>query len=112
MFGRGHQQVGVLVEPRSAYAISPGDDRGLVAFRNAVWCATSLALAVSCFLIHLYCPCRPQVEEANSLAPTFSRIFKEMILIADPARPFVRAAKGTAQRKKTLGLYAQDIDAL
>ncbi|KAI0942043.1 putative NRPS-like protein biosynthetic cluster [Taiwanofungus camphoratus] len=91
MFGRGHQQVGVLVEPRSAYAISPGDDRGLVAFRNAVW---------------------PQVEEANSLAPTFSRIFKEMILIADPARPFVRAAKGTAQRKKTLGLYAQDIDAL
>ena len=32
--------------------------------------------------------------------------------MADPERPFVRAAKGTIQRKKTLELYQQDIEQL
>ncbi|PCH35037.1 NAD(P)-binding protein [Wolfiporia cocos MD-104 SS10] len=52
------------------------------------------------------------VEEANHLAPTFSRIWKEMILVSDPERPFIRTAKGIIQRKKTLGLYQQDIEQL
>lgn len=55
---------------------------------------------------------RAQVEEANRLAPTFSRIFKEMILVADPSRPLVRAGKGTVIREASLALYHDDINEL
>ena len=52
---------------------------------------------------------RPAVEEANRIAPTFARIFKEMILVTVPARPFPRAAKGTVVRKQALALYESEI---
>ncbi|CCM02157.1 uncharacterized protein FIBRA_04235 [Fibroporia radiculosa] len=91
MFGRGRQQVGIIIEPQQGREVRPGDENGLARFRNAIW---------------------HQVEEANRAAPGFSRIFKEMILVADPERPFVRAAKGTIQRKKTLELYDKDIEEL
>ncbi|KAF9814140.1 hypothetical protein IEO21_05278 [Rhodonia placenta] len=91
MFGRGHQQVGILVEPQPGHEIHPGDEKSLIRFRNDIW---------------------KQVEEANADAPAFSRVFKEMIIAADPDRPFVRAAKGTTQRKKTLEIYSKEIDDL
>ncbi|PCH36937.1 acetyl-CoA synthetase-like protein [Wolfiporia cocos MD-104 SS10] len=91
MFGRGREHVGVLVEPRPPHTVPQGDDRALAAFRNAIWA---------------------QVEEANAIAPAFGRIFKEMILVADPARPFPRAAKGTVIVKQTLKAYEADIDAV
>ena len=46
------------------------------------------------------------------MAPAFSRIFKEMILVTDPARPFPRAAKGTILRKQALELYEDEIKKL
>jgi hypothetical protein len=52
------------------------------------------------------------VEEANRPAPAFSRIFKEMIIVTDPARPLPRAAKGTIMRVQALRLYANEIDEL
>ena len=55
---------------------------------------------------------RPHVEEANKLGPTFARIFKEMIIVTDPARPLPRAAKGTVVHPQALDLYAADIDNL
>ncbi len=55
---------------------------------------------------------RPTVEEANRTAPAFGRIFKEMILVADAARPFPRAGKGTFIRKQVIALYQDDIDKL
>lgn len=55
---------------------------------------------------------RPVVEEANSVAPAFSRIFKELILVADNKKPFLRAEKGTVMRKATLDVYAQEIEDL
>jgi hypothetical protein len=55
---------------------------------------------------------RPIVEEANSIAPAFSRIFKELILVADYKKPFLRAGKGTVMRKATLDLYAQEVEVL
>ncbi|EPQ57834.1 acetyl-CoA synthetase-like protein [Gloeophyllum trabeum ATCC 11539] len=91
MFGRGRDQVGILIEPHPAQAIDPKDEKAVIEFRNKIW---------------------PTVEEANKEAPAFSRIFKEMILVTDPARPMARAAKGTVMRKLTLGLYADEIDAL
>ena len=48
----------------------------------------------------------------NAYAPAHSRIFKEMILVADPKRPFARAAKGTFIRKRTLAAYDYEIEKL
>ena len=55
---------------------------------------------------------RPHVEEANKLGPTFARIFKEMIIVTDPTKPFPRAGKGTVQRKGALTQYASEIEQL
>ena len=35
-----------------------------------------------------------------------------MIIVADPAKPIPRAAKGNVQRKQTLDLYAEEIEKL
>ena len=56
--------------------------------------------------------CRHVIEEANHLAPTFARLFKEMIIVADPQRPIPRAAKGTINRRQAYILYEQEIDKL
>ncbi|TFY54704.1 hypothetical protein EVJ58_g8699 [Rhodofomes roseus] len=90
-FGRGHQQVGILVEAKPGSEVDPTDHAEVMNFRNAIW---------------------PRVEEANHDAPGFSRIFKEMILIVDPSRPLPRAGKGNVQRKRALELYAQDMEDL
>ena len=55
---------------------------------------------------------RPYVHEANKLGPTYARIYKEMILIADPNKPLTRSGKGTVQRKAALIAYADDISRL
>ena len=55
---------------------------------------------------------RPYVEEANRLGPAFARIFKELILVTDPAKPLPRASKNTIQRKMALQLYAEEIEDL
>ncbi|KAH9482033.1 Adenylate-forming reductase Nps11 [Psilocybe cubensis] len=89
MFGRERNQAGVLIELKPAYAIDPTNEDDLVAARNALW---------------------PIVEEANKVAPAFSRIFKEMILIASPNKPLPRAGKGMVMRKAALEVYAQEID--
>lgn len=52
------------------------------------------------------------MEEANKPAPTFARIFKEMILVTDPAKPMARAGKGTVIRKMVLAAYEKEIEEL
>ena len=53
---------------------------------------------------------RPIVEEANKVAPAFSRIYKEMILIASKDKPFPRAGKGTVMKKAAVVQYQKEID--
>ncbi|KAF7293800.1 Nonribosomal peptide synthetase [Mycena chlorophos] len=91
LFGRERIQTGVLIQPSSAYAIDPRDDKQLASFRNLVW---------------------DVVEHANAVAPNFARVYKEMILLTELARPMLRSPKGSVAKKATLELYAQDIDAL
>ena len=55
---------------------------------------------------------RPLVDEANKTAPSFSRIFKDMILIKAPEKPIPRTPKGSIQKKVTIKTYASEIDAL
>ena len=52
----------------------------------------------------------PKIEEANLSCPAHARIDKMHVLFADV--PFLRAGKGTVQRKPTLQLYASKIDTL
>ena len=55
---------------------------------------------------------RPVINEANKGAPSFSKIYKEMILVTDKARPLPRAGKGTLLRKAALKEYQNEIEAL
>ncbi|KAG2093538.1 putative aminoadipate reductase [Suillus discolor] len=91
IFGRGRNQVGILIEPQSGSEIDVDDEEQLAEFRNRVW---------------------PDIEEANKEAPAFSRIFKEMILVAHSKKPMPRAAKGTVNKKVAVKLYEEEINAL
>lgn len=55
---------------------------------------------------------RPFVEDANASVPTYSCIFKEMILVARRDKPMTRTMKGTVERKAALQAYEQEINAL
>ncbi|KAE9406881.1 acetyl-CoA synthetase-like protein [Gymnopus androsaceus JB14] len=91
MFGRQRDQPGILLEPLPAYQVDVNDSAQISKFRNLIW---------------------PAIEEANKVAPAFSRIFKEMILIVDPQKPLPRVGKGTVARKAALALYDSEIDDL
>jgi thioester reductase-like protein/acyl-CoA synthetase (AMP-forming)/AMP-acid ligase II len=91
MFGRGRNQVGILIEPRAGCEVDVDDHKQLAEFRNRVW---------------------SEVEEANQEAPAFSRIFKEMILVTRSDKPMLRAGKGTVNKKATVKLYEEEIDTL
>ncbi|KAJ7146581.1 hypothetical protein C8R44DRAFT_757824, partial [Mycena epipterygia] len=76
---------------RNQIGVDPKDEHQLAKFRNLIW---------------------PVVEEANEHGPAFARIYKEMIVVADPIKPLIRAAKGTVIKKATLFLYKDEIEAL
>ncbi|KAI0415689.1 hypothetical protein F5X98DRAFT_364957 [Xylaria grammica] len=54
----------------------------------------------------------PIIEAANAKAPKFGRVPKELILFAAPDKPFLRAGKGTVQRRLTIEAYETEIDEL
>ncbi|KAI0632701.1 acetyl-CoA synthetase-like protein [Trametes polyzona] len=89
MFGRGRFQNGVIIQPKELF--DPSDDAALEAFRNVIW---------------------PTVERANNFAPSHSRIFKEMVTVTKPGKPFQYTAKGTPRRHVSLAEYAQEIEEL
>ncbi|KAI0370654.1 acetyl-CoA synthetase-like protein [Pilatotrama ljubarskyi] len=103
MFGRGKFQNGILIEPREAYAIDPNDMKQVEAFRNMIWLGHGVSPASFT---------RPSVERANEIAPQHSRIFKEMILVASPSKPFQFNIKGLPRRKIILDQYHDEIEAL
>ncbi|KAI0685536.1 acetyl-CoA synthetase-like protein [Cerioporus squamosus] len=87
MFGRGRFQNGVIIQPKEPF--DPADEAKLEAFRNQIW---------------------PAVERANKFAPSHSRIFKEMITVTNPSKPFQYTAKGTPRRHVCLKEYAEEIE--
>ncbi|THH03896.1 hypothetical protein EW145_g5919, partial [Phellinidium pouzarii] len=91
IFGRGRFQCGVLIQPVQSASFNSTNTTQLVEFRDAVW---------------------PIIEKMNAFAPTHSRIFKEMILVANPAKPFEYTSKGTLRRQPIINEYRQEIDAL
>ncbi|TFY52824.1 hypothetical protein EVJ58_g9797 [Rhodofomes roseus] len=91
IFGRGRFQAGILVEPRAEYSIDPADENRLAEFRNQLW---------------------PTVQKINAFAPQHSRLFKEMILVTKPSKPFAYTAKHTVRRGIVLKEYEEEINAL
>ncbi|KAG6916589.1 putative NRPS-like protein biosynthetic cluster [Tephrocybe rancida] len=91
VFGRARNQTGVLIELRTPPDIDLRDQSQLARLRNKIW---------------------PSIEEANKEAPTFSRIYKEMILFTMKDKPLPRSIKATVLRKAALILYEAEINAL
>ncbi|KAG6888349.1 hypothetical protein C0995_009042 [Termitomyces sp. Mi166 len=91
IFGRAHNQPGILVEPKAQYAIDITDQTQVAKLRNKLWVV---------------------IDEANKIAPAFSRIFKEMILITSKDKPLPRTGKGTVMRKMALKAYDDEIEGL
>ncbi|THH15912.1 hypothetical protein EW146_g4654 [Bondarzewia mesenterica] len=91
MFGRGRFQNGVLIDPRKEFNFNPKDEQKLIEFRNKIW---------------------PTVERLNQFAPAHSRLFKEMIIVADPSKPFEYTPKGTPRRHVVIKAYDPEIEAL
>lgn len=51
------------------------------------------------------------MERLNDYAPQHSRLFKEMILVTSPDKPFMYTAKGSTRRGVILNAYEAEIDA-
>lgn len=107
MFGRDRAQAGILIEPISALQIDTADAGQVAVLRNMFWCAPAPDKTPTIIMLtHV----RSLVEEANAVAPAFSRIYKEMILFTSKDKPLPRAGKGSVMRKAALDLYASEID--
>ncbi|RDX43676.1 acetyl-CoA synthetase-like protein [Lentinus brumalis] len=91
MFGRGKFQNGVLIQPAEDFAFDPSDLKKLEEFRNLIW---------------------PTIERVNAYAPQHSRIFKEMILVTSPSKPFEFTVKAQPRRHVILRAYNDEIEAL
>ncbi|TCD65683.1 putative NRPS-like protein biosynthetic cluster [Steccherinum ochraceum] len=91
MFGRGQFNAGILIEPVARQSFDLSDTQKLADFRNNVW---------------------PSVEKMNAYAPQHSRIFKEMILVTSPSKPFTYTAKNTIRRQAIIKAYESEIEAL
>jgi long-subunit acyl-CoA synthetase (AMP-forming) len=84
MFGRSRNQVGVLIEPK----VFPKDEKSFI---DNVW---------------------TDIEAANELAPTFGRIFKNMILLTRPEKRMKKADKGSVMKKATIAQFEKEIQEL
>ncbi|KAF4573087.1 putative NRPS-like protein biosynthetic cluster [Pleurotus pulmonarius] len=91
VFGSGRAHNGVLIVPTTEASFDPRDAEKLVQFRDDIW---------------------PSVEVANSVNPTHSRIWKEMLLVVSPDTALPRTDKGSLKRKLVLELYKDQIDEL
>ncbi|EAU87887.2 ICS [Coprinopsis cinerea okayama7 len=90
LFGTGRFQVGVLIDPEPGL-LPAGDERALEEFKSAIW---------------------PSIQKMNEYAPQHSRLFKEMIILSKPSKPFTYTAKGTARRQAVIRDYQEEIDEL
>ncbi|PCH42383.1 acetyl-CoA synthetase-like protein [Wolfiporia cocos MD-104 SS10] len=91
MFGRGRYQAGILVDPEVEYTFDASDEAKLSEFRNKIW---------------------PTIEKMNAFAPQHSRLFKEMIIVSKPLKPFTYTAKGTLRRGAVIDVYEDEINQL
>ncbi|KAJ4386022.1 hypothetical protein N0V93_008913 [Gnomoniopsis smithogilvyi] len=78
-------QAGVIVEPK----VYPETKEEAKALLDRVW---------------------PLVERANEETVQHGRISRDLVVLSNPSKPFLRAGKGTIQRAMTVKLYEEDIE--
>lgn len=76
---------GVIVEPK----VTPETDQEEKALLDRVW---------------------PLVEHANKETVQHGRIARDMLVLSNPEKPFLRAGKGTIQRALNVEFYKEDIN--
>ncbi|KAI9736294.1 MAG: putative NRPS-like protein biosynthetic cluster [Cirrosporium novae-zelandiae] len=87
--GQGRFQVGLIIEPdTSRWDPTSNDIQDLI---EEIW---------------------PTVKQANDFSAGTGRIYKSMIMVSKPEKPFKRAGKGTIQRAATVMSYEKEIEAL
>ncbi|KAJ6487830.1 hypothetical protein C8R45DRAFT_1144304 [Mycena sanguinolenta] len=82
MFGRAKPHAGVLIVPADEVT-------NRESFRDAIWLT---------------------VQEANKFAPAHSRLFKEMIILLNPSKPFHMTSKGTPRRHAIIEDHVQETE--
>lgn len=78
-------QAGLIVEPHTY----PETEEAKQALLESVW---------------------PLVEQANEETVQHGRISRDLLVLSNPAKPFLRAGKGTVQRALTVKMYEEDIN--
>ncbi|KLO13762.1 acetyl-CoA synthetase-like protein [Schizopora paradoxa] len=91
IFGQGRFHAGVIVDPKPNYKVDSSNIDELILFRQRIWSF---------------------VERMNEYAPQHSRIFKEMIIVSKPSKPFTYTAKNTPRRQRIISDYADEIEEL
>ena len=87
IFGQGRFQPGLLVEA-TMHLVTNSDRASL---KESIW---------------------QIIAQANNDCEAHGRLSKDIILFTDPSRPFLRAGKGTVQRRLTLDIFDQEIEQL
>lgn len=85
--GQGKFQAGLLIEP------------------DAVQSATTDPTK---FIDHIW----PMVEKANEDAPAHARIYRGKVAVASDQKAFIRAAKGSTMRQRTVAAFKDEIESL
>ncbi|KAL9579715.1 MAG: hypothetical protein Q9212_004940 [Teloschistes hypoglaucus] len=83
--GHARFQTALLVEPKEQ--LSSETDK--ISFVNKLW---------------------PTVQEANAQCETHARISRGLLILTSSEKPFLRAGKGTVQRKMTVNSYHDEIE--
>ncbi|KAF7309227.1 Acetyl-CoA synthetase-like protein [Mycena kentingensis (nom. inval.)] len=91
VFGTGRFLNGVIISPPSSNSIASYTRAAIESYLDSVW---------------------PHISSVvNTTVPQHSRLIRPLVLVADPARPFVLTDKASLNRKLTLALYEQEINA-
>jgi len=87
VFGTGKTLNGVIISPSLGWASGDFEPE---TFCDAIWAT---------------------VEKVNNVVPKHSRLIRQMVLVENPSKPFVKTDKGTVRTRETLALYEHEISA-
>ena len=79
VFGTGHTQCGILIQPRKDLVFDPSETEKLGEYRDAVWYVVNLPFS-SPFYIPTHSFFRPTIMKVNESSPPHSRINKEVCI--------------------------------
>ncbi|KAF8315479.1 acetyl-CoA synthetase-like protein [Cantharellus anzutake] len=89
MFGRGKPHNGVIITPAPHLSLDISDKGKVAAYIDSIWASVQLA---------------------NEYAPSHSRLFREMIILAKPEKPFTFTGKGSIRKSAVIKDYDEEIE--